>query len=153
MTGDPPAPDPSASPLRVLVVDDDRINGLLFEALARQVGRTGDGAAGVVVTLAESGAEALRCVVDGDPELLVLDLHLPDGPGTELLPRLRAAAGDPALPAVLCTAELPDEVAPIAREAGFDRCWAKPVDPDALRAELAALAGRRARRTAGPAAR
>ena len=146
MTGDSPAPDPARSPppLRVLYVDDDRINALLFEAVCRHVGAPGDGAPGVAVTLAESGAEALRCVADGGLELLVLDLNLPDMRGTELLPRLRAAAGDDTLPAVLCTAELPEEVGPAARAAGFDRCWAKPIDPEALRAELAALAARRA---------
>jgi CheY-like chemotaxis protein len=139
-----PAPDPL--PLRVLYVDDDRINGLLFAAMCRHVASQEGGPRAIVVMLAESGAEALRCVTaDNVPDLLVLDLNLPDMPGTDLLPRLRAVAGDESLPAVLCSADLPHDVEPAARAAGFDRCWAKPVDADVLRAELAALAARRSR--------
>ena len=69
-----------------------------------------------------------------------VDLHLPDTDGLALLPRLRAAVGDPALPAVLCTAELRDDALPRARAAGSDDCWAKPVLVDEVRGALQRLA-------------
>ncbi|MEP7283295.1 MAG: response regulator [Rubrivivax sp.] len=134
------------TPLRVLYVDDDRINALLFEAICRTVG---NGTDRVRVTLAESGAEALESARTHAPDLLVLDLHLPDISGTDLLPRLRAVVGDATLPAVLCTAESPADVSSRALAAGFDRCWGKPVEADELRAELTVLAARRADAGAG----
>jgi two-component system OmpR family response regulator len=137
------APDDALGTLRVLYVDDDRVNGLLFEAACRSVG-------GVAVTLAETGAEALARATEQAPHLLVLDQNLPDGRGTELLARLRHAIGDERLPAVLCTAELPEDVGPAALAAGFGRCWSKPVEADTLRAELVSI--RRAQRAGvGPA--
>lgn len=106
--------------MRVLCVDDDRINALLLEHVCREAG-------GVEVEFAESGADALQIAQQWQPQLLIIDLHLPDTDGLALLPRLRAAAGLPGLPAVLCTAEILADVQPQALAAGFDHCWTKPV--------------------------
>ena len=75
-----------------------------------------------------SGAQALELVREWQPDLLVLDLHLPDTRGTELLPALRRALDRPELPAVLCTADESSTVAAAAAAAGFDDCWSKPLD-------------------------
>jgi CheY-like chemotaxis protein len=107
--------------MRVLYVDDDRINALLFTETCRLAGP------GVEVETADSGADALACAAEWQPDLLVIDLHLPDTQGTALLPRLRDALGRPALPAFLCTADDAAEVATASRAAGFDGCWTKPV--------------------------
>jgi two-component system, OmpR family, response regulator len=48
----------------------------------------------------------------------------------------------PALPAFLCTADEPSLVAEPARRAGFDGCWTKPVDLQAILAELSRRSGR-----------
>jgi CheY-like chemotaxis protein len=118
--------------MRVLCVDDDRINTLLLEHVCR--------AAGVLeVEFAESGAEAVRLAAEWQPQLLVVDLHLPDTDGLALLPRLREAAGRPDLHAVLCTAELPEDVAARAHAAGFNDCWTKPVVLEELQSALRLL--------------
>ncbi len=122
--------------MRLLYVDDDRINTLLFVETCRL-------AEGVVVETAASGAEALELVQRWVPELLVIDLHLPDTNGYELLPALRGQLEDPALPAFLCTADEAELVAVPAREAGFDGCWTKPVDLPVVLAELARRNGSR----------
>ena len=114
--------------MRVLYVDDDRVQALLFAAACRL-------ASGVDVETAGSGAEALELAGDFDPQLLVIDLHLPDTTGYALLPRLRATLRRPA-PAILCSADDARHVGASARDAGFDACWTKPVDPPALVAEL-----------------
>lgn len=106
-------------PLRVLLVDDDRINTLLFEQLCLQVD-------GVTVIAAESGAEAEALAAEFPAQLLVVDLHLPDTDGYSLLPRLRAAAGA-AVTAVLCTADARADVADAAEAAGYQMIWPKPV--------------------------
>ena len=112
--------------MRVLYVDDDRINSLLFAETARWL-------EGFEVEVAASGGEACDAVADWTPELMVIDLHLPDTDGYRLLERLRLA--NPALaevPAVLCTAEDLADVIDDARAAGFATCWAKPVDRSLL---------------------
>lgn len=71
--------------IRVLVVEDEQIAA---EAHAAYVARvTGFAVAGV----AHSGVEALRHLRrDPDVDLVLLDMHLPDGHGLELLQRMRA---------------------------------------------------------------
>lgn len=115
--------------MRVLYVDDDRINTLLFVETCRLVG-------GVEVETAASGAEALEVVASWQPQLLVIDLHLPDTTGYALLPQLRGALGAPALPAFLCTADEAALVEEPAREAGFTGCWSKPADLQVVIDEL-----------------
>ena len=125
--------------MRLLYVDDDRINTLLFEETCRVAG-------GIQVACATCGAEALELAVRFQPELLVLDLHLPDITGYELLPALRRLLSGPA-PAILCSADEPDQVRPQALAAGFQDCWTKPVVLNAVLAELARL-GQPSSRTA-----
>lgn len=115
--------------MRVLYVDDDRVNTLLLTQVCL-------GISGLELQAAETGAEALALVADWRPQLLVIDLHLPDTDGYALLPRLREALADPGLPAVLCTAEHPLDVAVAAQAAGFQRTWTKPVVLDDVRAAI-----------------
>jgi CheY-like chemotaxis protein len=106
--------------MRVLYVDDDRVNSLLFCELTRLV-------PGVEVEVAGTADEALEAIGRAGADLLVVDLHLPDGDGCTLLPRLRERAGR-RLPAYLCSAETPAQIEAQALAAGFDACWAKPLD-------------------------
>lgn len=106
--------------MRVLYIDDDRVNSLLFVEVCRL-------APGVTVQSAGTAEEAMEMVRGFAPELLVIDLHLPDGNGFELLPRLRGRVGRE-LPAYLCSADHPAQVEAEARAAGFAECWSKPLD-------------------------
>ena len=118
--------------MRLLYVDDDRINVLLFEEVCRMAG-------GLEIASAGTGAEALEVARELRPELLVVDLHLPDTTGLALLPMLRAMPGLAEVPAFLCTADEPDGVLTAALAAGFQGCWPKPVDVPALISELARI--------------
>lgn len=121
--------------MRVLYVDDDRINTILFEETCK-LGK------GLEVACAGSGEEAMELVQSFDAEVLVIDLHLPDTNGYTLLPRLRSALAKPQAPAYLCSADDPVELATPAAQAGFNGCWGKPVN---LQAVLSALANLRDR--------
>jgi two-component system, OmpR family, response regulator len=119
--------------MRVLYVDDDRINALLFEESCRVLG-------GVEVETAFTGAEALACVAGWQPELLVIDLHLPDTNGFALLQALWLEVPPLAqVPAYLCTADDAPAVGEEARTAGFRGCWPKPASLDFLRTAFADL--------------
>jgi CheY-like chemotaxis protein len=118
--------------MRLLCVEDDRVNALLLEQSCRHAGD-------LTLQFAETGADALEQVVAFAPDLLVIDLYLPDTDGYALLAALRKALAAPALPAVLCTAATPDDVGRDARLAGFLQVWSKPVSADVIRATLARL--------------
>ena len=78
-----------ASTLKVLVVDDEAdVGDLLVYGL---------GAAGFDVTVASSGSSALRATESWAPDVIVLDITLPDVDGFALLPRLRGITGSPIL--------------------------------------------------------
>ena len=122
--------------MRLLYVDDDRINTLLFVEACKCV-------EGLEVDTAGSGEEALAAVDDGTlPQVLVIDLHLPDTDGYALLGRLRERPQLESVPAFLCTAENLDEVAQASKQAGFAGCWGKPVDLRCILEDLAIMRDR-----------
>ena len=117
---------------RVLLVEDDTLSALLFsEALRPQPG--------FELQVAGSAAEALEAVAAWRPDLMVIDGHLPDAKGHELLQRLRALPGMATVPAVMATADaMPaDRDAALAR--GFQAHWPKPLDVRQLAAQVRAL--------------
>jgi two-component system, OmpR family, response regulator len=132
MAAEPPAATALAA-LRVLCVDDDRVSALLFGELCRLAGD-------IDYDSAASAAEALERVTEWAPDLLVIDLHLPDADGCALLPQLRSTLGQRLCPAYLCTADPPELVAARAAAAGFDGCWTKPVTAATLTPVLRQLA-------------
>ena len=74
---------------RVLVVDDEpQIQRFLTVALT---------AAGYEVLTAETGAQALRLAATGAPDLIVLDLGLPDRDGKEVLSEIRKFSQTPVI--------------------------------------------------------
>ena len=118
------------APLRLLYVDDDRINTLLFVEICRPD-------PGLQVCTAADADEAVELARERPLDVLVIDLHLPDTDGLRLLQRLRALPGLQHVPAFLCTAERLDDVQDAARSAGFRAVWGKPVQLDSIRAALA----------------
>ncbi len=132
--GVPSSPPVAEQPLRVLYVEDNRINALLFEEAMRLLG-------GIELQIAESGAEALQLVGGWTPQVLVLDANLPDMNGHELLARLRTHAALAALPAFMCSADAMPEDLERARASGFLGYWTKPIEMAKVSAALDALRG------------
>lgn len=118
--------------MRVLYVEDNRINALLFEEALKLAG-------GLVLELAEDGAQALAMAQSDPPQVLVIDAHLPDTNGFDLLLRLRALPGLGEVPAFMCSADALPEDEARARAAGFCGYWTKPIDIPRLLADLEAL--------------
>jgi DNA-binding response OmpR family regulator len=89
---------------------------------------------GYTVRLAENLAEARQSIAESVPDLIVLDIMLPDGSGLDFLAELRA--GDISIPVLLLTAlsETSDELKGI--EAGGDDYITKPYDNEILLAKI-----------------
>jgi PAS domain S-box-containing protein len=124
-----------ATPLRVLYVEDNRINAMLFEEALRPYPQ-------IELEVAEDGQMAMSLAQERAPDVLVLDAHLPGMSGFEVFDALRALPGLNDVPAFMCSADaMPEDVAR-ARDAGFAGYWTKPIDIVAVTDELCRLAAR-----------
>ncbi|CRZ13821.1 response regulator [Mycolicibacterium neworleansense] len=118
----------------VLVVDDDF---MVAEIHRRFVDRV-DGYRTVAV--ARNGTEALAAAADIRPDLILLDVYLPDMTGLEVLRRLRAE-GNP-VGVIMVTAARELDTVRGALDGGAADYLIKPFDFDQLQAKLAAFAAR-----------
>lgn len=123
--------------MRMLYVEDNRINALLFEEAMRLQ------PVEVELRIAETGAEALAMAGDWTPDVLVLDAHLPDTDGLTLLTRLRTVSGLADVPAYMCSADTLDTDIAQSMAAGIEGYWTKPVDFAIVLADLRRLEDRR----------
>ena len=110
--------------MRILVVDDSRDTARMMRVLLA--------ARGHEVKLAFNGRGAIAVAEEFRPEVILLDLTLPDMSGEELAEQLRATEGFEATAFVAVTGHGPDGLAPV-----FDGYFRKPVDHDALNGFLA----------------
>lgn len=106
----------NGEPIRVLVVDDERTLADLISMALRYEGW--------VVRSAEDGMSAIRAARELRPDVVVLDIMLPDIDGLEVLRRLRAA--QPLVPVLFLTAKdaVEDRIAGLT--AGGDDYVTKP---------------------------
>jgi two-component system phosphate regulon response regulator OmpR len=113
----------------ILIVDDDaELGGMLVELLSREGWRTHQ-----VLT----GADGVRAVAELQPEVVLLDVMLPDASGMDLCRRWR---GDhPALGLVMLTARGDPMDRVLGLEIGADDYLAKPFEPRELVARVRAL--------------
>jgi two-component system, OmpR family, KDP operon response regulator KdpE len=118
----------SAPPLRVLVIDD--------EPPIRKLLRVGLSAHGYHITEASSGKMALELLGEQRPDLIVLDLGLPDMQGHELLRTIRAR--NDSVPIVVLSSR-DDEAGKVqALDSGADDYVTKPFGMDELLARMRA---------------
>ena len=100
--------------------------------------------AGFQVKEAATGQEALR-LADEDPDVIILDLHLPDVAGVEVCRILKAAPRTATIPVLHVTAVYPGaEERAESLAAGADGYVTRPLDPAQLLATIEALLARRA---------
>ncbi|MHA6760486.1 response regulator transcription factor [Streptacidiphilus sp. PAMC 29251] len=125
---------------RVLVVDDDA-------AIRRSLER-GLRLSGFAVGLAEGGLAALAALEQAPPDVLVLDVSMPDLSGTEVCRRLRAAGDETPVLMLSALDQLEDRIAGL--QAGADDYLVKPFALQELVLRLHALLRRRPPRATEP---
>jgi two-component system, cell cycle response regulator DivK len=109
---------------KILLVEDNQKNMKLF----RDVLRT----AGYDTVEATTGQAAVEVAVEQEPDVVLMDVQLPDIDGVEALGRLRADRRTASIPVVALTAQAMHGDRERFLAAGFDGYVAKPVDIVAL---------------------
>jgi DNA-binding response OmpR family regulator len=119
-----------ARPARILVVDDTPQNRRLMEAVLSPLGHTVSGAS--------SGREALDLIAAETPDLILLDVLMPEMNGYEVCRALRADPATQMVPVIMLTSS-GDQEKVEALEAGADDFIARPFDPPELLARVRSL--------------
>ena len=122
---------------QVLVVEDNERNMKLFRDVLESSGyRTLE---------ATTGERAVELVVEHCPDLVLMDIQLPDIDGVEALGRLRAEERTASVPVLALTAQAMDGDRERFLAAGFDGYLSKPVDISVFLATVRRHCGERGR--------
>ena len=109
---------------RILVVEDNERNMKLFRDVLE--------ASGYHVLEAATGREGVELATEHGPDLVLMDIRLPDTDGVEALALLRAHARTASTPVLALTAQAMEGDRERFLAAGFDGYLSKPVDVTAL---------------------
>ncbi|MGI9077354.1 MAG: response regulator transcription factor, partial [Gemmatimonadaceae bacterium] len=118
----------------LLVENEEPLRRALRDVLERE---------GFTILEASNGARAITEIDRSAPDLVLLDLDLPDIDGYEVLRRLRARPGTAKTRVLVLTARGDEESEVKVFEAGADDYLTKPFRPRALSARIRALVRRR----------
>jgi len=124
---------------RILVIEDD--------ADVRCVLRTTLCSRGFDVTTASTGNEGIQFLANGQFDLVLSDIDLPDVSGLEICRRLKLMRGH--CPIILMSGRFGEEAASLASSHGADDFIAKPFSAQALHAKISTLTGLRRREGLG----
>ena len=119
----------------ILYVEDNPVNVAVLQALLEQ-------RPNVRLLTAADGAGGLALAIAERPDVVLIDMQLPDLDGYAVHAKLRAAPQTAATPCIALSANaFPEHVAQ-ARAAGFLDYWTKPIDAAAVLARIDQLLAR-----------
>jgi len=113
---------------RVLVVEDNKANMHLFRFLLEK--------RGFEVIEAWNGAEGVESAIREKPNLVLLDIQLPDISGLEVMKRIRASEAEGNIPIIALTSYAMVGDREKLLTAGFNGYMAKPIDVKAFIVEI-----------------
>ena len=119
-----PSPDIAGQPARILIVDDERQNRELLEAMLTPEG--------FVLLTAASGEEALAAVAQHAPDLILLDVMMPRMDGYQMAAIIKGNLATKNIPVIMVTALDDRNARMLVRSAGAEDFLTKPVDRDEL---------------------
>jgi DNA-binding response OmpR family regulator len=125
----------------VMIEDEPDITGLVTHYLEKE---------GYRVTAVRDGAKGLHQIKTEPPDLLILDIMLPEMDGLEICRRVRADSKTAALPIIMLTAKGEETDRVVGLEVGADDYLTKPFSPKELVARVKALLRRAERREEAP---
>jgi PAS domain S-box-containing protein len=127
----PPLPAPGS---RILLVDDNEVNLLIATEML--------GAAGLHVTAAEDGEQAVRRVRDEPFDLVLMDMQMPVMDGLQAARVIRSMPGREHLPIIAMTANALPADRQRCLDAGMDDVLTKPIEPERLVEAVTRWSGR-----------
>lgn len=104
---------------RILVVEDDLLNRMFFSATLE--------ASGFDVRMVTDGAQVMDATQDFVPDLITMDINLPNISGVDLIKRLRTSSKFRAVPIIAITAYVGKGEEARIRRAGASDYMAKPI--------------------------
>ncbi|MBC7158181.1 MAG: response regulator, partial [Rhodobacteraceae bacterium] len=129
----PDAPAPAPRPMRVLAAEDNRTNRLVFGRMLK--------ALEIELSFAVNGVEAVAMAAAGRPDIIFMDISMPEMDGREAARAIRAAeaaAGTSRVPIVAMTAHAMPGDAEAILAAGIDHYLTKPLSKAAVVARILA---------------
>jgi two-component system KDP operon response regulator KdpE len=133
--------EPNESQLRILALDDDPVNLSLIRAI---LSRADDSEVRTAMLRDATTIAEARQILEREPiDILLLDVHLPDGLGFDLATEYRRGGRGAAIVALTASVLPADQQA--ALDAGCDAFLAKPYAPAALVSVIRELAAERRR--------
>jgi DNA-binding response OmpR family regulator len=108
----------------VLIVDDEPLTRNLLRLMLER--------AGFAILEAEDGLKALEVVANASPDVLLLDVMMPNMDGITVCETLRAQAKTAVLPIILLSARTSPEAVRMGLEAGANEYLGKPVSRNEL---------------------
>ncbi len=115
----------------ILYIEDDPVNRILVEQMLLRC-------EGVSLLLAENGEEGIKLARQHQPDLVLLDMHLPDMSGFDVLDTLREDARTENLPVIALSANAIKADVARAFKLGAVDYWTKPLQLDAFLAGVSA---------------
>lgn len=117
---------------KILIIDDDTVNAHLIEEFLTE--------SGFNVLLAHTGREGFTKIVEFKPDLVILDLFLPDAKGSAMCSALRTNPGTRSIPIILITAhQISSDEKRKGYQSGADDYLVRPFELSDLRARMNAI--------------
>ncbi len=112
---------PAAKPLRVLVAEDNHVNGLLVSTWLDKLGHRAD--------VVADGTEAVSAMQNGMYDLVLMDIQMPEMDGLEATARIRAMPGEKGqIPIIAMTANTEKTEQDLYLKKGMNDLIGKPFD-------------------------
>jgi CheY-like chemotaxis protein len=116
---------------KVLIVDDSELQRkILLEYLEES---------GFEVLIAKNGKEGIKCYKEGSPDIVLMDVEMPEMDGLEATRRIRKMMGGHHIPIIFTTALNNDKQLEACIDVGGDDFIAKPINPVVLKAKIKSL--------------
>jgi CheY-like chemotaxis protein len=129
-----PPPESSGTLPCVLYIEDNPVNMMIIEELVARRG-------GLRLVGAVDAASGVAAARREHPSLILIDMHLPDAHGHEVLARLRQEPATAGIPCVALSANALAADIETALQLGFSDYWTKPLDFRAFHQALDSLFG------------
>ena len=120
--------------VKILAIDDNADNHVVLKALLTET------FPGMSYLSSQSGKDGINCCISENPDVVLLDIMMPEMNGYEVCTLLKADEKTKSIPIIMITAARADKESRIkALECGADAFLAKPVDESELTAQVRAM--------------